>query len=95
MDQIRLPYPYQNKTLDRLFSSPTKTGIGPLGLQPLYFILLLSDLRIRDVAAQVGVSYGAVQFWSVGHHLPRSHHRKRLSEVLGVPEHDLFLETET
>jgi hypothetical protein len=64
--------------------------VGDHGIQPLYLELRVRGLRLRDVAAMLGVSYGTLHAWTVGHRLPDDEQRARLAAIVGVDPGELF-----
>ena len=45
-------------------------------------------MNLREFAAEAGVSTGEVWKWEEGVHLPRSHHQRKLVQILGVKSWD-------
>jgi hypothetical protein len=65
-------------------------SVGEHGIQPLYLALRVRGLRLKQVAAMLGVSYGTVHAWTVGHRLPDAEQRARLAAIVGVDASELF-----
>ena len=47
----------------------------------------------KELAKKLGVSPDAVSMWETGLRDPRSHHRRKLCQVFGITESELFEET--